>query len=362
MDHCDATMSIEMPTDKPPSPATDERAGPVSVGWLQGLRARLGLPGPQSVREALEFALKEDPRDGAFSAEERSMLLRLLRFGASRVDDVMVPRADIVAVEEGEPLAELVRTFEEVGVSRIPLFHDTLDDPRGMIHIKDLFQWILAEVGLKPNTGSAVPEVDDKNSPQGAPPQMFNLANCDLSRPCTVAKIRRPVLYVPPSMPAMNLLIRMQSTRIHMALVVDEYGGTDGLVTIEDLVEQIVGDIEDEHDAAEAALISTDAKLGLVASARAPVKELEDRLGVELLNEIEREEIDTLGGLIFALLSRVPARGEIVRHPSGVEFEVLDADARRVKKLKIHLHREGGSRELATGPAPAAVADAKARG
>ena len=151
-------------------------------------------------------------------------------------------------------------------------------------------------------------------------------------------KIRKPVLYVPPSMPAMNLLVRMQATHVHMALIVDEYGGTDGLVTIEDLVEQIVGDIEDEHDEEEADLIAVDPKLGLVASGRAPVKELETRLGRKLLTPEEEADIDTLGGLVFTIVGRVPARGELIRHPaSGVEFEVLDADPRRVKRLKIHV-------------------------
>jgi CBS domain containing-hemolysin-like protein len=150
-------------------------------------------------------------------------------------------------------------------------------------------------------------------------------------------------------MPAMNLLIRMQTTRIHMALVVDEYGGTDGLVTIEDLVEQIVGDIEDEHDEEEAAHITTDPKLGLVASARTPVKELEARLEIKLLKPEEEADIDTLGGLIFAIVGRVPARGELVRHASGVEFEVLDADPRRVKKLKIHKPRPAPGATGASG-------------
>jgi CBS domain containing-hemolysin-like protein len=152
-------------------------------------------------------------------------------------------------------------------------------------------------------------------------------------------------------MPAMNLLIRMQTTRIHMALVVDEYGGTDGLVTIEDLVEQIVGDIEDEHDEVEAAHITIDSKLGLVASARTPVKELESRLGLKLLKAEEEADIDTLGGLVFAIVGRVPARGELVRHASGVEFEVLDADPRRVKKLKIHKPVAGGAAAAAGSPA-----------
>ena len=145
------------------------------------------------------------------------------------------------------------------------------------------------------------------------------------------------MIYVPPSMPAANLLLRMQATHIHMALVVDEYGGTDGLVTIEDLVEQIVGDIEDEHDEEEAANIVSDAKLGLITVARTPIQELEKYLGTKLLDPEQASEIETVGGLISSLAGRVPARGELVVHPSGIEFEVLDADRRRVKKLRVHL-------------------------
>jgi CBS domain containing-hemolysin-like protein len=313
-----------------------------SAGWLGALRSRLGLTGSQTLRDTLAEALKGE-QDGAsaFSAEERQMFLRLLRFGALRVEDVMVPRADIIAVDESEPLSELLRTFEDAGVSRVPVFHETLDDPRGMVHIKDLFGWILKEA-VKPGGATAAPAAapSDASAAEGSemkPPKApLALDSIDLTRSVSVAKIRRQVLYVPPSMPAMNLLIRMQTTRIHMALVVDEYGGTDGLVTIEDLVEQIVGEIEDEHDEAEADLIVEDPKQGLLASARAPVKQLEELLGVPLLSAEEAEDIDTLGGLVFALVGRVPARGELVRHASGIEFEVLDADPRRVKKVKIH--------------------------
>jgi CBS domain containing-hemolysin-like protein len=291
----------------------------------------------------LEAGLKEAPEaDGAFSTEERDMLSRLLRFGALRVDDIMVPRADIMALEESEPLSELLRMFGEAGVSRIPLFNETLDDPRGMIHIKDLFRWVLKDaagdllngaIATAPAPEAAEPKPEEDTS------RYLDLCRVDLALPISAIKIRRPVLYVPPSMPATNLLIRMQSTRIHMALVVDEYGGTDGLVTIEDLVEQIVGEIEDEHDVAEAAHITVDPKLGLVASARTPIKELEEHLGLKLLKPDEEEDIDTLGGLMFALLGRVPVRGELVRHPSGLELEVLDADARRLKKVRIHQPR-----------------------
>jgi CBS domain containing-hemolysin-like protein len=308
---------------------------------ISAFLGRFGLRSP-SLREMVEAGLKEQPEgDAAFSTEEREMLRRLLRFGGLRVDDIMVPRADIIALAESEPLSELLRMFSEAGVSRIPLFNETLDDPRGMIHIKDLFRWLTKEAAGEifnaPISVVGNAPVKAQAALEGSPPQL-DIDRIDLSRPITVAKIRRPVLYVPPSMPTTNLLIRMQTTRIHMALVVDEYGGTDGLVTIEDLVEQIVGDIEDEHDVAEAAFISIEPKLGLVASARTPVKELEEHLGVKLLRP-EEEDIDTLGGLMFALLGRVPVRGELVRHPSGIELEVLDADARRLKKVRFHQPR-----------------------
>lgn len=315
------------------------------LGWLQSLRTRLGLSTGQTLRHTLEDALKADNGSaGAFSTEEREMLLRMLRFEALRVDDVMVPRADIIAVDEKEPFAFVLTTFKHAGVSRLPVYRDTLDDPRGMIHVKDLLGWLLSQAAGEPAEAVQPPkDAQDQKQRQlrtGEALAASGLGKTDLSQPASTANLRRPVLYVPPSMPAINLLLRMQSTRIHMALVVDEYGGTDGLVTIEDLVEQIVGDIEDEHDETEAAHIIDDPKLGLVASARTPVKELQQHLGIELLRGEEHEEIDTLGGLVFSLVGRVPARGELVRHASGVEFEVLDADPRRVKKLKVHPPRD----------------------
>ncbi|MBU2580401.1 MAG: hemolysin family protein [Alphaproteobacteria bacterium] len=336
-------MTIENPSDTNDAILNaEQRSGP-GLGWLAAIRSKLGLGEAPSLREALEDALREDAGVNAtFSAEERQMLLRLLRFGGSRVEDIMVPRADIIAIEEDAPVSDLLHAFEEAGVSRMPVYRDTLDDPRGMVHIKDLFRWLMSQARAEGSNGSGANA--DKSSATaarkasagsaGAPPECLTF---DLSRPVAMARIKRQVLYVPPSMPAMNLLIKMQSTRIHMALVVDEYGGTDGLVTIEDLVEQIVGDIEDEHDEEEAAHIVEDAKLGLVASARTPVAELEERLARKLLTEDEEEDIDTLGGLVFSMVGRVPARGELIRHHSGVEFEVLDADPRRVKKLKIHV-------------------------
>ena len=334
--------------------AEPQRSG---AGWLASLRARLGLAGPQTLRDTLEEALKEADRNGtAFSDAERDMFFRLLRFGALRVDDVMVPRADIIALDEAAPLNELLRVFKDAGVSRIPVFRETLDDPSGMVHIKDLVRFLMGDAATPgaaplPRDGTAAAAPSTPPTARGD----LDLGRADLARPISAARIRRQVLFVPPSMPALNLLIRMQSTRIHMALVVDEYGGTDGLVTIEDLVEQVVGDIEDEHDVAEADNITTDPKAGLIAQARTPVRELEERLSVSLLKPEEEADIDTLGGLVFALVGRVPARGELVRHPVGIEFEVLDADPRRVKKLKVHDHRAEAATENAgapAGPAP----------
>lgn len=306
-----------------------------SQGWLAAVRARLGLAPGQTLRDTLEAALKTDAQKDAFTDEEREMLLRMLRFGSLRIDDVMVPRADIIALDERTSVAEFLRTFEEAGVSRIPVFHETPDDIRGMVHIKDLVRWMTSEaaanVPAQPAADSGAMELT-----------RFDFGRLDLSRPILTTKVRRPVLFVPPSMPAMNLLIRMQTTRIHMALVIDEYGGTDGLVSIEDLVEQIVGDIEDEHDTVEASHIIVDPKQGLIASARTPIRELENHLNIKLLTAEEEEEIDTLGGLIFALIGRVPSRGELVQHASGVEFEVIDADTRRIKKVKVHSPKSGG--------------------
>lgn len=316
--------------------------------WLQGLRARLGLSGPQTLRDTLSEALKTEAQAGtAFSAAERDMMLRLLRFGALRVDDIMVPRADIIAIDEQAALSDLLRLFREAGVSRIPLYSETLDDPRGMVHIKDLMRYLMGDTSPREPAAPAVP---------GETAAKVDLSRADIERPIAGAKLRRPMLYVPPSMPAINLLIRMQSTRIHMALVVDEYGGTDGLLTIEDLVEQVVGEIEDEHDVAEAANIADDATHGLVALARTPVAELEMRLGLKLLEPGEEEEIDTLGGLVVALLGRVPARGEIVSHPCGIEFEVLDADPRRIKTLKVSLPGAAAETAAKSAAGPEAAA------
>jgi CBS domain containing-hemolysin-like protein len=343
------TLTPKPPTEAAPRPNPTPTASPtLHGGWLTALRGRLGLASG-GLRETIEDALK-DPGAAkgdanALSTAEREMLQRTLRFGTLRVADIMVPRTDIIAVDESEPIHVLLETFDEAGVSRIPVFSETLDDPRGMVHIKDLLRWLMGDAAGRPAIEGRAPTPPPKprlSDPSGETTRL-NLGKADLAKPVSSTKLRRPVLYVPASMPVTNLLIRMQTRRIHMALVVDEYGGTDGLVTIEDLVEQIVGDIEDEHDEVEAANIVADTNGTITAAARTPVKELEERLGLKLLTEEQEEEIDTLGGLVFALVGHVPARGELVAHPTGLEFEVLDADPRRIKRLKVHRARTPGA-------------------
>lgn len=301
-------------------------------GWLARLVARLGVGSDrEDAREIIEEALeKEESEDPSFSPPERLMLGNLLRFGALRVEDVMVPRADIIAIESGSSLGDLLFIFQKAGHSRIPVYSSTLDDPRGMVHIKDLMALIMTQASDSTDTT----EVFDENGEPVTAPLKFQ--NVDLSQTVSKAEIRRDVLFVPPSMSGLDLLLRMQTTHIHLALVVDEYGGTDGLVSIEDLVEEIVGEIEDEHDQNGEPLIVEDSSSSLTADARTPISELEEKLQLSLLSTEREEDVGTLGGLVFTLAGRVPVRGELVRHESGVEFEVLDADARRIKKLKIH--------------------------
>lgn len=308
-----------------PSP---EHQKPSSWPTLIGLVRRL-LPGrgdAARLRESLEEVIEEsDAVDRPLAREERSMMLNILNFGELKVADIMVPRADIIAVEASTPLPDLVRIFRDAQHSRLPVYRDTLDNPVGMVHIKELI-------------GLAVPESEGNPHPK------------------TMADIRRDVLFVPPSMPVVNLLVKMQSTRIHMALVIDEYGGTDGLVSIEDLVEQIVGDIEDEHDTDEAKLIIPRKDGEFDASARADLEEVEKAVGFSLVDEEEAEEIDTLAGLVFSLVGRVPQRGEIVAHPAGVEFEVLDADPRRLKRLRVRVTKPKDAEDAAAEDRkPAAV-------
>lgn len=283
-------------------------------GFGSWLRKIFTTGGDTSLRESLEDVIEHHaPSDAEFSDEERSMLFNILDFGNARVETVMVPRADIKAVEDIITIGELMQVFKEAEHSRLPVYGESLDDPKGMVHIKDL-------MGLIVSHTNGAGRIDEA---------MFE-------RPLGKANIMRDLLYVPPSMQAVELLLKMQTTRLHMAAVIDEYGGTDGLVTIEDLVEEIVGEIEDEHDSDSGPLIKLQKDGTYLADARASIEELEEILDVDFFPEERDEDIDTLGGLVFAEAGQVPVRGELIKHESGIVFEILQADPRRIKKLRIH--------------------------
>ena len=225
-----------------------------------------------------------------------------------RLEDVMTPSAEITSVPLDISRDELVAVFRDSGLTRLPVYDGTLDTPVGLVHLKDF---------------ALTHGFNGKNGKNDA---------------FALKKLLRPLLYAPPSMPIGVLLQKMQAERIHMALVIDEYGGVDGLVTLEDLVEQVVGEIEDEHDTEEGQLWTREAPGIYLAEARAPLDEFEAEIGMNLRGVApEDDEIDTLGGLVFLLCGRVPVRGEVVEHPGGVEFEVIDADPRRIKRLRIRL-------------------------
>jgi CBS domain containing-hemolysin-like protein len=303
---------------------------------FERLRALFGLA-PASIRDDIEDAIEESA--GAdFTPQERAILKNVLALHDVRVADVMVPRADIVALPLDTPLRGVLDLFRTAGHSRLPVYADTLDDPRGMIHIRDFMVFLASDprFGLGSEPASAGSD---------------RLVSSSLEMPISEAKILRPVLYAPPSMPALDLLLRMQASRTHMALVIDEYGGTDGLVSIEDVVESIVGDIEDEHDEAETPVHPAGDGVFIV-EARAPLDEVSEAVGFDFAALADAEGVDTIGGLVIAAAGRVPGRGEILKGPGAYEFEVLDADPRRIKRLKIWplAARAGAKTNVAAAP------------
>ena len=279
-------------------------ATPGPEGPLHGLRNWLKqLVGPRngetSLREELEELIEEHKEEQPIDPHERTLLGNILKLHELSAADIMVPRVDIVALEIDTPFAEAVKQLVEHGHTRLPLYRETLDDVVGIVHIKDL-----------------LPYAAD-------------------GKPVALGKIARKVLFVAPSMPVLDLLLQMRLSRVHMALVVDEFGGIDGLVTIEDVIEEIVGEIEDEHDDADRPKLIERPDGTLIADARVKLETLQERVPTALLPPAEEETIESLGGLVTALAGRVPSRGEVVRHPSGIEFEVLDAAPRRVKRLRL---------------------------
>jgi CBS domain containing-hemolysin-like protein len=292
-------------------------------GLLTRIRVALANRGKSTIRADLAEALEQigSALPDSFSASERALLQNVLKLRELRVDDVMVPRADIDAVDADDSLADLIISFRSAGHSRLPVYEDTLDNIIGFIHIKDALQRLTAE--------TPAPREGEK---PGVPVKMLSSA---LRRRIGAEHLARKVLFVPPSMPVQDLLQQMQATRVHMAIVVDEYGGTDGLVSIEDLLESVVGDIEDEHDEDDGPLVRKIDEGTFIADARVELTELRDELGPDFDPGEHIEEVDTLGGLLFNLEGRVPVRGEVITRFKGFEFEVLNADARRIKRVRI---------------------------
>ena len=235
-----------------------------------------------------------------FSIEEKEMLTNIIGFGKSRVEDSMVPRADIISADINTPAEEIIKLFSECNHSRIAIYRENLDDPVGMLHIKDF-----------------VGALSEKNIEE-----------------ITIEPLVKDLLFVPPSMKSRELLLKMQVSRVHMALVVDEYGGTDGLLTIENLIEEIVGEIEDEHSDAEVHKINIYENF-IDIPARATIQEVEEILGFELLSDDIDEEIDTIGGLVFLLAGRIPQRGELITHPKDFEIEIREVDQRKIINVNI---------------------------
>jgi magnesium and cobalt transporter len=285
-------------TEPPSSDGASEH--PASGGRLRHLlRSIWRTRDPREAIDAMIAAPSDEDDESPITPQERVLIGNVLKVHDRSAADVMVPRVDIIAFDIERPFGDLVKLLVEHGHSRVPVYRETLDDVIGFVHVKD----VLAPVADR--------------------------------RPAKLAPMLRKVLVVAPSLPVFDLLVQMRQSRTHIAMVVDEFGGIDGLVTIEDLIEEIVGDIEDEHDVDDTPSLIERPDGSVIADARIPIETLEEHHGAPLRQNGHHEEVDTLGGLVFALAGRVPRRGEVIPHPGGLEFEVLDADPRRIKRLRV---------------------------
>lgn len=306
-----------------PEPSPRKRASL----WQRLMRSFARDEGKDSA-EVVADALREQEESGEPVAQ-KDLILRAARFDALRVANVMRPRVEIVAIEASATLGEAARIFSESQHSRLPIYGETLDDPQGFVHVRDVLSLLAPDA-----TGQAKAKFSDRLLP----------------------RLRRDILFVPASMTLSTLFLKMQSSRIHLALVVDEYGGTDGLVSMEDLVEQIVGAIEDEHDV-ESALVVERGAGAFEVDGRAAIEELEAKLGASLALPDHGDDFDTAGGWAVALAGRLPQRGEILHHPAGFDIEIVDADPRRVKRLRVKRAADGvGTRSVTTAQPVAGAA------
>jgi hemolysin (HlyC) family protein len=299
-----------------PSASDGQPEPPEQPGSLSRLRTLLRLlRRPRGQRETIDalVATAATELGTPITPQERVLIGNVLKGHGRNAADVMVPRVDIVALDVDQPFVEVVKCMVEHGHSRVPVYRETLDDVIGFVHVKDV---------LGP--------VADR-------------------RPARLERLLRKVLFVAPSVPILDLLVQMRQARTHMAMVIDEFGGIDGLVTIEDVIEEIVGEIEDEHDVDVAPVLIERPDGSVIADARISIEALEEQHGTRLRPAGEQEAVDTLGGLVFTLAGRVPKRGEVITHPDGIEFEVLDADPRRIKRLRVRgLRAANGGKGVAS--------------
>lgn len=325
-----------------PNPNQDVTLVDRLFGWLK--------PAPSvDLRTDLEDALaNEQGPDGDFSPEERAMLRNILRLRETRTEDVMVQRGDIIAVDKSTSLGLVLAKLRTSGHSRMPVFDDSLDQPIGMVHIKDVVSYLIDKTQAEPKTKAQIARAKQRaeKAPTGQAAEhsagqaesfaQFNLQDIDLDvRLCDIS-ITRPLLFVPASMSATDLMAQMQANRVQMALVIDEYGGTDGLISLEDLVETVVGDIEDEHDDEVSPTLDPTGDGGYVADARVPLEEVQAVFTDIVVDADDAEDVETLGGLVFTALGRIPVRGELIDAVEGLDIEITDADPRRIKGLKIY--------------------------
>jgi CBS domain containing-hemolysin-like protein len=324
--------NLPVPIAPPPSAEPGANGRDFGESWLaRVVRAMFGWKAG-SIRADLETVLGEPPAgDTDFSLTERTLLKNILGLRERRIEDVMVPRADIVAVPHEVTIGELLKVFESAGHSRLVVYQETLDDPVGLVHIRDVMALMIKQAAVNPTGGRR------RKVPAG-----LDFKAVDLAAHLSATDIVRKLLFVPPSMPAIDLLAQMQASRTHLALVIDEYGGTDGLVSMEDLVEQVVGEIEDEHDEASARTVVRQYDGSFLADGRAPLEDVVASVGEDFDVGDAASEVDTLGGYVVNLIGRVPVRGELVRGPDSLEFQVLDADPSRVKRIRIY--RRAGQR------------------
>jgi CBS domain containing-hemolysin-like protein len=334
-------------SDSPSHEQKHERAS-----LFDRLRGLFGL-GSASVRDDIEDALQDESVESDLSDQERAMLKNVLGLHELRVQDVMVPRADVIAVSLDASLGDILSVFRTAGHSRLPVHGENLDDPRGMVHIRDFVDYIATAMDgfLRTPSPEQGRDIEDRSTRRQALMKLRGIGEVDLTLPLSKAGIVRPVLFVPPSMPALDLLVKMQATRTHMALVIDEYGGTDGLASIEDIVETIVGDIEDEHDEDDRPIIQKEADESWIVDARASLEDLTQLVGFDFEALSSGGHIDTLGGLVSTLAGRVPGRGETVQS-GDVAFEILDADRRRLKRVRVRVigaGTEAGTADIDAG-------------